>query len=194
MVPTQTWILTRPQSSWGFARTRALVVTAHLRWRDSADLEMQNKPHISTTPIHHVGTFIHPHSIHGYRTWPWHTERNVSRNFHLPDFQISALFNTDNIWFRRKFCPNPLAQLAVLLALGHEAVVCVKPRMQGLLVLLWVVYTTSTGPDVGLVQQQASTSRPKTHKRYDVCQHQPWQQAMHAWSIAMLPWTLSKAL
>ena len=70
----------------------------------------------------------------------------------------------------------------------------VKPRMQGLLMLLWMLYTTSTGPDVGLVQQQASTLRPKTHKPYDVCQHQPWQQAMHARSIDMLPWTLNNAL
>ena len=48
---------------------------------------------------------------------------DIWKNFHLPNFQNLAFFNTHNIWFWRKFCPNPhpLAQLAVLLSPDRQA-------------------------------------------------------------------------
>ena len=42
---------------------------------------------------------------------------DIWMNFHLLELRKLTFFNTDYIWFRRKLCPNPLAWLAVLLAL-----------------------------------------------------------------------------
>ena len=52
-----------------------------------------------------------------------YTGFDIWKNFHLPNFQNLAFFNTHNIWFWRKFCPNPhpLAQLAVLLSPDRQA-------------------------------------------------------------------------
>ena len=54
---------------------------------------------------------------------------DISGNFHLPDFQFQnfTFFNTDYTWFRRKRCPNLLARLAILLALGHRSLGYVEP-------------------------------------------------------------------
>ena len=41
------------------------------------------------------------------------TRSSDKKNFKISHFSILV------IWFRRKLCPNPLAQLAVLFALGH---------------------------------------------------------------------------
>ena len=51
----------------------------------------------------------------------------ISGNFHLPDFQNFAVFNTHYIWFRRKICTNLLTWLTGLLAPGRLAVGYVKP-------------------------------------------------------------------
>ena len=43
---------------------------------------------------------------------------HVAKNFHLPIFQNFTFYITGYIWFKRKLAQNPIAQLAVLLALG----------------------------------------------------------------------------
>ena len=58
-----------------------------------------------------------------------YTGLEISRNFHLPNFQNSAFF--PHVWFRRKLCPNLIAQLAVLLVPGHWTMRYVEPWCNG---------------------------------------------------------------
>ena len=52
----------------------------------------------------------------------------ISKTFNTDYYDFREHFsNTDCVWFRRKLCPNPLARLATLPALGCHSVAYLKP-------------------------------------------------------------------